>query len=214
MSTVHTVRTWRAPPGGPAGRFRRRLTVAGTVAAALTALLAFPGAVGRQAAAFCTAFAQPGLGDACAGLGVKGVPTRSERELWQSAGSGSCEALRRYLREYPDGAFGAPAARRLAAARWQRSSRWKPFDRTTVGAMSLQQDPLPTEALARRDVLSRIPADAAPRGCRPVDGSERLVRVEVDFAEPSCTRALGGYLCSADYRATCKMAARELEETC
>jgi hypothetical protein len=207
-------RDWRRPKGGPAGRLRRRLMLGGAVLAAVSAALAFPASLSRQAKALCEMPGRPGLADACGALGVPGVPGQAERLLWEAAKPGDCQALRDYREQFPKGVFREPAERRLAITRVEPSSEWTPLRRETAGFIARQMAPLASEAAALADARGRVEDDAGQLGCRPVDELERLMKVEIVNAVPSCRRIGGGHTCALDYRAVCRMTERKMVEIC
>ncbi len=208
-------RDWRKPKGGPAGRLRRRLALGGIVIAALSAALAFPDTVARQARTFCEMpLGQPRLADSCGALAVPGVPVRAERLAWAAVRPGDCGALRTYKERFPGGVFDSEADRRLMAVRFERSNAWTPLRRETTGFVSRQSSPLSDEAAAAADARDRVAEDAGQLGCRPVDEHERLIRVEISRAVPRCRRLGGGHSCALDYRAVCRMEERRMVEIC
>lgn len=215
LSARRTLQSWRSPKGGPAGRLRRRLVLAGAALAALSAVLAFPDAVGRQAGRLCrVGIAQPGLSDTCASWGVPGVPSKQERLAWKAVAPGDCEGLRRYAQLFPNGIFREETGRRLQASRWERARAWSPLRRETVGYIIGQDRPLPTRDAALADTLGKVASDAEEQGCRPVDENERYRGVDILKARPSCRESGRGHTCSLDYRAACRMQVRRLEEIC
>lgn len=208
-------RDWQRPKGGPAGRLRRRLALGGFVLTFLFAALAFPDSIFRSAKALCELPPdRSGFSDFCGDVGVPGIPARPERLAWEAVRPGDCQMLRDYARRFPSGVFRDETQRRLAARRVERSSAWTSSRREVRGFISRRQSPLATREAAVADARDQVAGDARELGCQTIDEHQRLMRVEIMAATPTCRQITDGYTCSLDYRAICHLAEQRAVEIC
>jgi hypothetical protein len=206
-------------PPPPAQGQRRRLARRMRAAAASTAAVMAVGAVVLDVLhvqeRICRApLGQPRLSDLCGDLGIGSRPSGEERRAWMGREPGSCQALRDHLEKFPGGAYRDTAFALLANPRRELSDRVVPSTRVISGYVRQSAEPFPTRDAAEADAAARARADAASTGCASVPGVERVTAVDVTPV-PDCRRdPRGGFVCAANYRATCHMEARAEIERC
>jgi hypothetical protein len=202
------------PAQGPMKRLLRRLAF-GSVG---TVMLAFAGAIasntfGLQDRMCAMPVGQPTLSDACGALGLGNRPTSDERIAWEQRPVGSCDALRRHVEHFPQGAYRAIAADRLAARRVTEIETWiateKPLN-LYVGRDARAQS---NESLARADALARGQAPAE-RQCRDfaASGLHRFNTARVEAAQWVCSKVSGGMVCGFEGRSVCILDERHVVE--
>jgi hypothetical protein len=206
-----------APPARAPGRRLLRRAAAGSSASAVAlAALTFGTNMFATQDRLCTIpVAQPTLSDMCGGLHIGGRPSKEERLAWASRPKGSCQALRDLIDRYPDGAYRAEAAALLQAAKVSRSPNFTPDPRTERSYVRQSETPFASQAAAQTDARTRAAADATQTACAPIDDNERLAGAALDRTTFDCrTSPMGGWVCAADYVATCRIEVRALTETC
>jgi len=211
----------RVPPSpkGPLSRLVRRLTWGSVFSVAIAAIAAFAFNLFHLQEVVCRAgIAQPRLSDACGAFHFGGAPTRGERIAWSSRIPGSCEALRRHIREFPEGVYRATATSALAARRVEQQEKWIPDTKQLSLFIPSDGAALPTLKAAQTDVLARgiKPAERLCKGFA-AGGQYRFSRAtaEADVAEGwhGCARTKSGYLCSLQGWATCSLQVRQVSES-
>jgi len=135
-------------------------------------------------------------------------PTRAERLAWAALAPGSCEALRSHIAAFPQGAFRAEAADRLAARRVEQVETWAPAER----ALPLSVTPVSaaSEAAAKEAALARG-AGEAERLCRGFAAGTmfRFKAAAPRAAEWDCE----GAVCGFRGEAVCTLEQRGVQET-
>jgi len=133
---------------------------------------------------------------------------------WKMIQPPFCSGLVVYQTTYPKGVHVAEAARRLSTKTTQRSDRWLPLDRPTAGFISRQSKPLGTETEALRDAEAMIVIDAGRLGCAPIDKFEKLQSIDITSRRPDCWAQSGGFTCSIEYEAVCRLKQLPLIDVC
>ncbi|MEZ5945987.1 MAG: hypothetical protein R3C04_03895 [Hyphomonas sp.] len=157
--------------------------------------------------------AQPGISDACGAMGFGGKPSKTERLAWANRETGSCEALRRHIDLFPEGAFRDDAADMLAAMRTEATEVWEPTEKRLVLFLPGDGTAYTAEADARAAALSRAEAKAAQM-CKSfaATASYRLASSSASAADWSCESSAGGISCAFDGEAVCDLSIRRVEE--
>ncbi|MCA8901236.1 MAG: hypothetical protein KDA53_08285 [Hyphomonas sp.] len=157
--------------------------------------------------------AQPGISDACGAMGFGGKPSKTERLAWSNREAGSCEALRRHIDLFPEGAFRDQAADMLAAMRTEATEVWEPTEKRLVLFLPGDGTAFAGEADARAAALSRAEAKAAQM-CKSfaATASYRLSASSASAADWTCDSSAGGISCAFDGEAVCDLNIRRVEE--
>jgi hypothetical protein len=201
------------PAKGPMKRLVRRLTL-GSVASTVGfggLALAF-NLFSAQDQVCAVPVAQPQLSDLCGALGVGHRPTKAERVAWDQC-DGSCDALRRHIEQFPDGAYRTQAAERLAARRVTQTEVWTPGTRRLALFVGQDGTPARTEEAARSASLAR----AQPNAERLCKGFTATTAFRLKAGSPvpqswSCSRVAGGVVCGFEGEAVCELEERRVEE--
>jgi len=202
------------PAKGPMKRLVRRLTwssLASTVGFGGLAL-AF-NLFSAQDQVCAVPLLQPQLSDLCGSLGIGHRPTKAERVAWDGC-DGSCDALRRHIQQFPDGAYRTQAAERLAARRVTQTEVWTPGTRRLTLFVGQDGAPARTEEAARSASLVL----AKPMSERLCKGFEATTAFRLKAATPvaqqwHCETTVGGVVCGFDGEAVCELEERRVEET-
>ncbi|HMS85193.1 MAG TPA: toll/interleukin-1 receptor domain-containing protein [Nitrospira sp.] len=157
-------------------------------------------------------FVQPQISDLCGSLGLGHRPSQAERLAWEQC-DGSCDALRRHVEQFPDGAYRDQAAARIAARRISQTEQWTPTTKHLalfVGQASL---PVRDEATARSAALA-LAKPSAERLCKgfAATATFRLNGSTPDAQQWSCDRVVGGVTCGFEGEAVCELEERRVEE--
>lgn len=149
---------------------------------------------------------QPTISDLCGAIGLGNRPTRTERLAWEQRPAGSCAALIRHIRRFPDGAL-LPQAHALYAARTATRVGWS----ERVETLPLRIPVAISGPGDRAATLARGQGEARDR-CAMYAGN-RQIRVASAAAVPT------DWLCDADGcsftgEARCTLIEEKLEETC
>jgi hypothetical protein len=205
------------PPAKAPGRRLLRRAAAGSSASAIAlAALTFGTNMFATQDRICTIpAAQPALSDLCGAVHLGGRPSHAERIAWATRSPASCETLRDFIRQYPDGAYRSEAAALLQAAKVSRSASFSPAPRTARGYVRQSETPFPSQTAAQADAQKRAVADASQISCAPVDDNERLAGADLTKVTYDCRPSpLGGFVCAADYVAQCRIEVRAMTESC
>lgn len=204
-----------APPAkGPVKRLMRRLTYGGLASAIGLGCLALSFNLFSAQDQVChMPLFQPRLSDSCGALGLGHRPTRTERVAWESREPGSCAALRAHVERFPDGAYRAVAADRIAARRVTQMETWAPATRRLVLFVGQGDVAHRDEPVAHAAALSRAQI-TAERLCK---GFAATVSYRLTSAKPTvqtwnCSRASGGVLCGLEGEAVCEVEERRVQE--
>lgn len=202
------------PAKGPMKRLLRRLTVSSLASAIGFGGLTFAFNVFSAQDQVCAVpVLQPQLSDACGAYGLGHRPTKAERIAWESC-DGSCEALRRHIEQFPEGAYRTQAAAVLAARRITQMERWTPSTRRL--ALFVGQE----GGLARNEVVAKSAAiaRAQPQAERLCKGFTATTSFRLTSSAPvpqswSCNPVAGGVACAFEGEAVCDLEERRVEET-
>lgn len=133
-------------------------------------------------------------------------PRWNEESAWAAIPQGSCPALAKFVRQWPDGRHGEEA-KTLYAARTRAAAVWMPVDRSApFFVASAAATPAAGEAAARAATLARADAEArkACQGFVEAAGS-RLARVAAEPGDWTCSSVGGGTVCSLTGTAKCRL---------
>lgn len=200
------------PRGGPAARTRRRIVLLASGFGLIATVLAMPGKAGDFTARMCKLpVLQPHLSDGCGSLGVKGIPIAEERQAWAALEPGNCEALGVYVGRFPKGVYRPEALARLSRSRTVRANNETPLSRPIEGYVRQARTIHATEdaAAAEARASARVDAD---RTCSAFPA--RLLDVRLTSVRPSCAEVGGGFVCGADYAASCVVAEHIVTQRC
>lgn len=104
---------------------------------------------------------------------------------------------------------------RFTEAPLVRDTAYTPAPVEKASVVRQSAEPFVSEADARLDVAVRANDDAKQVLCANFDQEfERLAGVEVLVTKYDCRETPGGWICAADYRATCAVERRELVQRC
>ncbi|MEZ5953875.1 MAG: hypothetical protein R3C13_06150 [Hyphomonas sp.] len=158
--------------------------------------------------------AQPGISDACGAMGFGGKPSKTERLAWANRETASCEALRRHIDLFPEGAFRDDAADMLAAMRTEATEVWEPTEKRLVLFLAGDGKSYPGEADARAAAMSQAEAKAAQM-CKSfaATASYRFTAASAAATDWPCEATGSGYACSFDGEAVCDLSVRHVQET-
>lgn len=201
-------------PRAPARRIARRLAWGGASSAALLfALLIAFNSFGIARSICSLPVPQPGLADTCGNFGLGLKPSRAERLAWESLPAGSCPALREFVQRHPDGALRGKAADLLTARRVSREESWSAATRSLALFQPAEGPVSRTEAAARERALADSVV-TAERLCRDFGATSlyRFEGAETRADRWSCEKSRGGYACSFDGSAVCKLQVRAVNE--
>ncbi|MDH5194376.1 MAG: toll/interleukin-1 receptor domain-containing protein [Nitrospira sp.] len=202
------------PAKGPMKRLVRRLTWSSVVSTVGFGGLALAfNLFSAQDQVCALPLIQPQLSDLCGSLGVGHRPTKAERVAWDQC-DGSCDALRRHIEQFPDGAYRTQAAERLAARRVTQTEVWTPGTRRLALFVGQDGAPARTEAEARSAAVARAHPDAE-RLCKGFTATTtfRLKETTPVAQQWQCEANADGVICGFDGEAVCNMEERRLEET-
>ena len=195
------------PPQGPIKRLRRRLT-AGGVAAVLAALAsAFAtNTLNLQNSTCGMPLAQPWLSDACGTFGLGARPGRPERIAWEQRPKGDCDALKKHIRQFPEGSYLATAAAMLSARNVTPVEQWVPVQHPLRLLLGRDAPSSATEVAARSAAIERGRKKAQIL-CQDfgASGLARYRGADVDAQEWTCEPARGGIVCGFEGRALCSL---------
>ncbi|TKB91409.1 MAG: toll/interleukin-1 receptor domain-containing protein [Nitrospira sp.] len=202
------------PAKGPMQRLVRRLTwssLAGTVGFGGLALAFNLFSAQEQVCAMPVL--QPQLSDLCGSLVMGHRPTKAERVAWDQC-DGSCDALRRHVEQFPDGAYRTKAAELLAARRVIQTEVWTPGTRRLALFVRQEGAPARTDAAAHSAALARA-QPSAERLCEgfAVTTAFRLKATTPEAQQWHCETTAGGAVCGFDGVAVCEVEERQVEET-
>lgn len=204
-------RKWNSRQGSPGQVRRRRFGyVKWVILGIVGCLVVFP----ERAKKACEFTGLSIIADACAAVGIPGLPTRGERLFWETASGRSCDGLDDYLRAYPAGVFASTAREKLGAASQQRSHKWTPKTRIRAAFVGMAEHPFPTKEEATSDALARAKVDAADFACQPANEYESFVATGRIEGHPVCRQLDRGYFCTVDYKIECRMIQREIVRVC
>lgn len=205
----HFAKDVRRPPGGPAGRTRRRIVLIGTAVGVITLLLSIPGKVTAVVAGACGL--QGTVSDFCAGIGVPGLPTGEERRAWNERQPGNCAALDAHIDRFPKGIYRQAASELLQRRRSVRADR--PHIRHEEVSGYVRQSTTPAEGEAEAiDLARKAAASDADTFCR--DRGPNLVGVRLLSVVPACVTVARGSVCGAQYRAQCAYSEYAINHRC
>lgn len=201
---------------GPARRLFRRVFYGGVLSALGAAIVAFGmNALSMQDQVCRVGFLQPGISDTCGALGMGGAPTREERLAWVEREPASCEALRAHVERFPNGAYRSQAADLISAARSERAAEFSAAPREVRGYVRQSENPFSTQPLGQADALTRAQTDATQTLCAPRNEFERLGGADITPGQYDCRPSpRGGYVCSLDFTAQCRIEERAVVERC
>jgi hypothetical protein len=159
------------------------------------------------------ALLQPRISDWCGALGLGHRPTRTERIAWESRAPGSCAALRVHVERFPEGAYRAVAADRIAARRVTHTETWEPATRRLVlfvgeGDVAYRDEPAAHAAALGR---AQVTAERLCKGFAAT-ASYRLTSAKPTVQTWNCSRASGGVRCGLEGEAVCEVEERRVQE--
>jgi hypothetical protein len=194
------------PPRGPVARVRRRLFFGGVSATTLAVFLILAINAFGVTARVCTAPGlQPALADTCGALRIGGQPTRTQRLAWAALPKGNCQALRDFVRDYPDSPLRSRAADLITAG--EKGGPWVPGMREMPLYFAASEgEPKATQVAEQSDALERA-RDDADAICRPL-AAGTVFRYAPNTATAkvtkwSCDHTGAGYACSFSGWAEC-----------
>jgi TIR domain len=158
----------------------------------------------------------PGVHSLCGRWGFGGVPSPSEAQAWAALAPGDCDALRRHLGQFPEGAYAEEVARKLSAATSQNRETWTADVHRLPLVVSPTTEPFPTENAAQADAVARSEA-AAEEVCGPYrSGFYRLNSWTAEVRRWNCYPRAGGVVCGFEGEAACQVEVRrtEVREVC
>jgi len=201
-------------PQGPKRRIARRLMwgSASSIALVFALLVAF-NFFGVASNLCALPGPQPGLSDTCGRFGLGNRPARAERLAWEQREPGSCQALRDFVQQFPDGALRPKAADLLTARKVSRADSWTAANRSLALFQPAGIAPSRDEATARASALAAAQS-AAERLCRDF-GATSLYRFEGATPQAdawACTKLKSGVACGFDGRAECRLQMRTTRE--
>lgn len=201
---------------GPATRLFRRVFYGGVISAIGAAGVAFAlNAFSMQNQVCSIPLGQPFIGDTCGTLRLGGAPTREERLAWTDRPEGNCEALRSHVERFPNGAYRSQAADLISSAHAERSAGYTPAPRAVQGYVRQSEAPFPSQPLAEADALARAQADAQTTLCAPRTEFERSTGADITPGAYDCRPSpRGGFACSLDFSAQCRIEERAMTERC
>ena len=95
-----------------------------------------------------------------------------------------------------------------------RDAAYTPAPLEKIGYLRQSSAPFPSEAAARADAAVRLTDDAAAL-CAVGDAAfERLAGAAAEITRHDCREIADGWVCAADYRATCAVERRERVQRC
>jgi hypothetical protein len=193
-------------PNGPKRQLARRLTYGAFSGTGMAVVSAFAinafGITGK----LCTIPPpQPSIADVCGALHVGNQPTRAQRLAWEALPKGDCQALRDYVRRYPDSPLRSRAADLITAG--ERGGPWVATTRDMpVYFEASEGTPMATEVAEQADALERAKSDA-DEACRPLAAGTIFHyapgTATVKAEKWSCDRTSAGYACSFSGWAEC-----------
>lgn len=201
------------PATGPMKRLVRRLTVgslASTVGLGGLAL-AF-NLFSAQDQVCAVPLVQPQLSDLCGSLGIGHRPSQTERLAWNTC-DGSCDALRKHIEQFPDGAYRTQAAAMLSARRVTQTEVWTPGTRRLALFVGQDGAPARTEEAARSASLARA-QPSAERLCKGFASTTAFrLKVSTPVAQQwNCTPTSTGMVCGFEGEAVCEVEERRVAE--
>ena len=151
-------------------------------------------------------FSQPQISDFCGGWGLGGKPTKKERLDWEARPAGSCEALRKHIDAYPDGALHGLAADMLAAQRTVTDEAFVVEDERYVFSWSIAADAAPSREAAQAHALVKG-GHSAEEACKSFAASDyyKLLGTQLDGIEWSCFATNAGHFCGFDGYRICRL---------
>jgi hypothetical protein len=152
------------------------------------------------------------------GFGLDNIATRAERHDWAALRPGSCEDLRVFLANHPDGANSGRAKTMLATRREWTQTTWRAVEKplplyVTRGAAETKPDEHAAMALARTRAMSQAQTD-----CQAFaeTGSFRFLTASVQVNAPHCEPLSGGIVCGVEGISKCGLQekAQAIQEQC
>lgn len=202
------------PAKGPTKRLMRRLTVSSIASAVGFGGLALAfNLFSAQDQVCAVPVLQPHLSDLCGAVGIGHRATKAERVAWESC-DGSCDALRRHIEQFPEGAYRTQAAERLTARSVTQTEMWTPSTRRLALFVGQDGAPAHTEAAARSAAIARAQSQAE-RLCKGFAATTAF-RLKASAPVPqswNCSAVAGGVICSFDGETLCDLEEQRLEET-
>ena len=196
---------------GPAARVRRRFLFGGVSASTLAVFVILAINAFGVTARICTVPGlQPALADTCGALRIGGQPTRVQRLAWASLPKGDCQALREFVRDYPQSPLRSRAADLITAGEaggpWVAATRQAP-----IYVSAFDGAPAANEAAARAQALVRAGGDAET-ACRPFAAGTifRYVSAKqnAQATKWSCSKSAAGVICGFEGTAICDLQAQ------
>ncbi len=197
-------------PRGPLTRLRNRVLAGASPILVIGAVFAFGTDVLSIQENVCSAsFAQPALSDQCGAWGLGGKPTRLERLAWQDLDTSDCDALRKHMTTYPNGAYHGRAADIVSSAAIQKNVVWEQSVKRLPIFVPSVSNPTTSEEGARALVAqsAEIRSENACRGFAATS-SFRFSSSSFEIGLIDCVRGQAGYLCSVEGDAVCEVEVR------
>ncbi|MFA7596261.1 MAG: toll/interleukin-1 receptor domain-containing protein [Novosphingobium sp.] len=140
-------------------------------------------------------------------LGMANRPSAEEQATWDKVETGSCDSLRRFLVNYPGGHYAAQAQARLDGRTQETQTSWEPAERRmpvyVAANLAKPSAHKPAAAsIAQGNALAK--AEETCTGLAEA-GNAKLLGVDVGAGSEQCTVTDGGYVCSFDGHAICKL---------
>jgi TIR domain len=202
------------PPAGPRHRLARRLTFGATSGASLAVVSALALNAFGVTQRICVLPPQPAIADACGALRIGDQPTEAERLAWAALPKGDCQALRGFVREFPESPLRSRAADLITAG--ERGGPWIATTREVpIYVEASDGAPRLTKAAEQADALQRAKGDA-DQACRPLAAGTIFRYVpgtaSVKVGNWSCVHTGAAYICDFTGWAECQV--RRQAELC
>jgi hypothetical protein len=202
------------PARGPMKRLARRLALSSLLSLVGVGLVVTFNVFSAQEQICGVPVLQPHISDLCGAFGLGHRPTKEERFAWEHRERGSCDALRRHVARFPEGAYRDQAAGMLTARRLTQTEIWTPSTRPLSLFVGQDDVPARNEAVARSATLARAQT-SAERLCRNFAAGTlfRFKSAKPDHLNWQCGPISGGIACGCEGDAVCDLEERHFQET-
>lgn len=154
----------------------------------------------------------PGIRSVCGSAGWGGVPSAAQDKAWEAAiKREDGEGLRGYLRRWPRGAYAQEAQARLAGCRTGEVETWAKETRRLPLYVGFGVQPLPSEAAARSEALTRGTRDGQGLCVAFSSGEFRLASAEPVPKTWRCQPGPAGQACGFEGEVVCHIEARRID---
>jgi hypothetical protein len=201
------------PARGPMKRLARQLALSSLASLVGVGLVIAFNLFSAQEQVCGVSVLQPHISDVCGALGFGHRPTKAERLAWVGRERGSCDALRRHVEQFPEGAYRDQAAGMLTARRLTQTEIWTPSTRQLVVFVDQNDPPARNEAAARSATFARAQTKAE-RLCKGfVATTSFRLKSSMPVLNWQCGPVSGGVACAAEGDAVCHLEERRVQET-